>query len=46
VQLPSQLCETQPHHSEPHKHIRVMLVADLQALAELDEFPAELKKQP
>lgn len=35
MQLPAQLCEMRPHRSEPHKHIRVMLVADQLAMAVL-----------
>jgi hypothetical protein len=36
----------QPHHSVPHRHAHAAFVADLQAMAQLGEFPAELKKQP
>ena len=35
MQLPAQLCEMRPHHSERHKHIRVMLVADQLVIAQL-----------
>jgi hypothetical protein len=46
VQLPLQLCETQPHHSQRHKHTHAMLVADQLVMAELSVSAAIVCSAP